>query len=503
MKKTALLLIILSLVFGAAVISWGVTPRKAVVAGSFYPADSTELRAKINKYLSEAADLPQIDGHIIALVVPHAGLIYSGGIAAYAYKLIEGTDINKVILCGPSHHYPFDGLSVYGPNIVWYTPFGRVDCQGRMSLDLIHYDKNINFEPKAHTAEHSIEIQLPYLQTVLNDFKIVPISVGQQNKSTIDLLTNALKSIEFDEQTIMIASTDLQHYRSAAEGWPMDSLIVSCVENLDPVRLQILMQSHQVELCGGGPLVSVMKAAIARGANKALLLKYGDSGDLSGDKSSVVGYLAAVFYQSNKNIGKVQKESPDDSEITKKKELPKQFVLENIEKKELLNISRETLESYLSSGQIPEFEVSDNLKKFGAAFVTLEKDNQLRGCIGHTSAVEPLYKTVIDCAIQAAVGDRRFSPVTRAELDKLHIEISVLSPMQKVDSWDEIEVGRDGLMIFRGERRGLLLPQVATDYGWDRQTFLEQTCFKAGLPIDAYKDPDAIIYKFQAVIFGE
>ena len=157
----------------------------------------------------------------------------------------------------------------------------------------------------------------------------------------------------------------------------------------------------------------------------------------------------------------------------------------------------------MRSGTVPEFEVSDNLKKFGAAFVTLEKNGQLRGCIGHTSAVEELYKTVSTCAMQAAVSDRRFPPVEFKELKDIHIEISVLTPMQLVESWDDIEIGRDGLMIFKCNNRGLLLPQVDDDYKWDRITFLEQTCAKAGLPREAYKAPDAVVYKFQAVIFGE
>jgi len=185
------------------------------------------------------------------------------------------------------------------------------------------------------------------------------------------------------------------------------------------------------------------------------------------------------------------------------KKLPDPFVLNASQKKELLNIARKTLESYLADGTIPEFEASDNLKKFGAAFVTLTRNGELRGCIGQTTATEPLHLNISRHAVDAAVSDPRFTPVTRAELDSLKIEISVLSPIQPVESLNEIEIGRDGLMIFKGSSRGLLLPQVATDYKWDLNTFLEQTCHKAGLPANAYKDPDVTIFRFQAVVFGE
>ncbi len=500
MKRTGLMLI-LGLFLGLfCLTSYATTKRPPAVAGTFYPADSASLRAMIDGHLESITDLPEIDGQILALIVPHAGLIYSGQIAAHSYKLLEGSDIKKVILCGPSHRYRFDGLSVYGPRIVWNTPFGNISCPDDLCMQMLNFDERIDYLRQAHDGEHALEVQLPYLQTVLDKFEIVPVSMGRQDSRTIKLLAGALKAIDFEENTIMVASTDWQHYRSASEGWPMDSIGMACLANLDPVRLEKYIEGGKVEMCGGGPTVAVMKAAIARGADKVKILKYGDSGDLSGDKSKVVGYVAAVIYKSSgKESGKESKKAAPEE----KKDLPKKFELSEEEKGELLVIARSTIENYLSNGIVPEFEVSDNLKKFGAAFVTLEKRGELRGCIGHTSAVEPLYKTVSTCAIQAAVSDRRFTPVEFDELKDIHIEISVLTPMQIVESWDEIEVGRDGLMIFKGNNRGLLLPQVAVDYNWDRITFLEQTCAKAGLPREAYKAADAVVYKFQAVIFGE
>ncbi len=501
MKKAHfLILIVLSIIFLGATVS-ATTMRPPAVAGTFYPADSAELRAMIKRDLADVTDLPEIDGQIIALIVPHAGLVYSGKVAAYAYKLLEGSGIDKAIICGPSHHYAFNGLSVYGPRIDWRTPLGIVSCPDKLCMQMINYDKRIDYIREAHAEEHCIEVQLPFLQTVLDSFQLVPVVMGRQDDATIKLLANALKAVDFDDRTIMIASSDWQHYRPASVGYPMDSTGMACLADLDPVRLEKYLESGKVEMCGGGPAVSVMEAAIARGANKVKILKYGDSGDLDGNKSRVVGYVAAVIYKSSDKSNKSK--DPDNTKIGEKKELPKKFELTSADKKKLLYIARSTLESYLDNGRVPDYEVSDNLKKFGAAFVTLEEHGQLRGCIGHTTAVDPLYKTVSSCAIQAAVSDPRFQPVKPDELKNIHIEISVLTPMQIVDSLDEIEVGRDGLMIFKGNNRGLLLPQVAVDYGWDRTQFLEQTCAKAGLPSQAYKSPDAVIYKFQAVIFDE
>jgi len=479
--------------------------REPVVAGMFYPSDSAELSQIIESHLSNVVDIPEIDGRIVAVIVPHAGLVYSGQIAAYSYKLLENSGIENVILCGPSHRYPFRGLSVYGPEIIWKSPLGNIACNDDLCNKLIDFHPNIKSIADAHRQEHCLEVQLPYLQKTLSDFSIVPIIMGQQDRMTVELLADALVSIKPDSKTVIVSSTDWQHYRPSSSGWPMDSLGVECLKSLDAERLQRYLSEGKVEACGGGSSVSVIKAAVALGANKVKILKYGDSGDLTGDKSKVVGYVAAVLYDDNpiQKIMKTEPKSIEPADFQTEEELPKMLGLTDSEKAELLRIARKSIVAYLETGDIPDFNVSDNLRKYGASFVTLEKQGQLRGCIGHTSATEPLYKTVSICAVQAAVSDRRFRPVTRSELDNLHIEISVLSPMQQVQDFDEIIPGQDGLMIFKGAARGLLLPQVASDYGWQTVEFLEQTCRKAGLKKDDYLAPSAIVYKFQALVFGE
>ncbi len=471
--------------------------REPAVAGQFYPADSGELAQMIADHLAKASPLPKIDGRIIALIVPHAGLVYSGPIAAYSYKLLEGSSVNKVILCGPSHRYRFDGMSVYGPGVQWRTPLGLVTCNDQLCRALVDKHKGFSVLAAAQAQEHSLEVQLPYLQTVLEDFTFVPITMGSQDALTIGQLAAGLEALPFDSQTILIAATDWQHYMPASVGSKLDSAGMECIRNLDPDRLEEYLATDKTQACGGGPMVAVIKAAMAKGANRALILKYGDSGDITGDKSSVVGYVAAVLYKARDDKGSKAAKEPEEA-------VPEKMLLTDADKQELLKIARRTIETYLKTGNTPDFgKVSENIARPGAAFVTLEKQGQLRGCIGQTVAATPLYQTVAYCAIQAAVDDPRFLPVTEAEFKDIHIEISVLTPLQRVRSFDEIKVGRDGLMIFKGAGRGLLLPQVATDYGWDRDEFLRQTCHKAGLPPEAYLSKDAEIYKFQAIIFGE
>ncbi|MDD4052356.1 MAG: AmmeMemoRadiSam system protein B, partial [candidate division Zixibacteria bacterium] len=273
--------------------------REPAVAGQFYPSDPRELTVMVAGHLAKVTDLPKIDGQIIALIVPHAGLVYSGPIAAYGYKLLENSGVKKVILCGPSHRIRFQGLSVYGPEITWRTPLGMVPCDNDLCRAFLSRKNGFDTIPEAQAYEHCLEVQLPYLQTVLKDVRIVPIVMGNQDDKTIKELADALATVPFDNQTIMISATDWQHYHPASEGYRLDSAGIDCLEHLDADRLEEYLAEGRTEACGGGPTASVIRAAVARGANKAALLKYGDSGDMSGDKSSVVGYVAAVLYKSD------------------------------------------------------------------------------------------------------------------------------------------------------------------------------------------------------------
>ncbi len=393
-----LTLAILSLGLVAAAEAADLVTRPPAVAGTFYPSDSTELSRMVASHLSAVDDPPTIDGDIIAIVVPHAGMMYSGPVAVYCYKLLAGRQISKVILCGPAHRVGFSGLSVYGPQVAWKTPLGLVSCNDQLCRSLLKSEKLFKNFPDPQLPEHSLEVQLPYLQTVLDRFEIVPIVMGYQEPATITALADALASLPFDSSTIFIASTDWQHYRPASTGGKMDSLGMACLSRLDLENLQKYFADGSVEACGAGPLIAVLKAAISKGADHVKILKYGDSGDITGDKSSVVGYVAAVIYRAHSGNSGSTKE---------------QGSLTEADKQRLCQIARQSIQSYLKDGKVPVFELSDLFKRNGAAFVTLNKEGQLRGCIGMTEALMPLGETVAHCAVSAAVSDPRFRPDNR------------------------------------------------------------------------------------------
>jgi AmmeMemoRadiSam system protein A len=243
------------------------------------------------------------------------------------------------------------------------------------------------------------------------------------------------------------------------------------------------------EACGGAPIVAAMIYAERMGANKADVLRYANSGDTSGDHSRVVGYSADLFVRA-----------PDASTAAHES-----FSLTQEEKSELLAVARSSAEFAVRTHRMfsPTPSASETLNREHGAFVTLTKASVLRGCIGYTSPVKPLYLTVRDTAALAALRDSRFKPVSPAELPLLEYEISVLSPMSHVFDVEQIRIGLDGLLVRNGEREGLLLPQVAVDQHWDRQTFLEQTCIKAGMHPDCWKAENTDIFRFTAIIFNQ
>jgi AmmeMemoRadiSam system protein A len=274
----------------------------------------------------------------------------------------------------------------------------------------------------------------------------------------------------------------------------MDHQILKTIEDWDYLTLsQNIERDIWKGPCGGGPIVAAMIAAERLGAHRAQILKYANSGDVTGDKSRVVGYgavaLVAEKEKENKKHGRKSAE----------------FSLTPAEKQELLKIARQSVEIAVREKKILPVPADEPeaLRNARGAFVTLKEHGDLRGCIGYMSPVKPLVETVRDVAAFAALEDRRFRPVSEGELGILEYEISVLSPLHKVDDINQIRVGQHGLLIRKGEYEGVLLPQVPTEEGWDRNTFLQQVCVKAGLPEQAWKDNDADLFMFTALVFGE
>ncbi len=477
--------------------------REPVVAGSFYPGDPGTLRNAVRQYMEDAT--VNIEGKVLGLVSPHAGYSFSGGTAAYAYKALEGKDINLVILLGPSHHAYINGFSVYDKG-AWRTPLGEVMVDEEFTSNLQGYSDLIDYYPEGHISEHSLEVQLPFLQEVLKDFKIVPIVFSIDNLKVCSILANALfKELQKRDNWVIIASTDLYHGYDYEVAKEVTGKVDEYIKDLDCRALLEYDRSMRARgacaACGISAVVTMILTVENFGANKAMLLNRTNSADVTGQRDGyVVGYGAWAIVKSDS--AKAEKEEKEEEEeVEKKEELGVQSLTDE-EKEELLTVARKTINKYVRNSNIPEFNVkSEKLKEKSGVFVTLKKKGALRGCIGFVVAEEPLYLAVRDMAISAATRDPRFPPLRPSEIDEIDIEISVLTPFRRVEDVDEIEVGRDGLMIRKDFMSGLLLPQVPVEQGWDRKTFLEHTCYKAGLPSNAWKDAE--IWKFQALVFSE
>jgi len=465
--------------------------REPAVAGMFYPDKPDLLSRDVKKYL-ENAKKEKIEGEIVALLSPHAGYMYSGQVAAYAYKLIEGKDLDSVVMIAPSHQALFKGASLYDRG-GFRTPLGVVPIDVELSKKLMERRKEIQFLPEAHAQEHALEVQIPFLQIVSKSFKLVPIVMEPYwSWETCQSIASAIAETVKGKKVLLIASSDLSHFHSYEKAIELDKIVLSHIERFDPEGLNRDLKSGRCEACGGGPIISIMLAAKALGANRGKVLKYLNSGDVTGDRSRVVGYGAAVFY---KTIGGTEK-------MKNEKRVGVDLGLSEQDKKTLHHIARTVIENKARGKSVPEFKIeSPILMENRGAFVTINKKGQLRGCIGYIEGHGPLHQTIEEMAEAAAFRDPRFSPVKEKELPELEIEISVLTPLKKNTDVNEIQVGKHGIYIKRGSLSGLLLPQVATEYGWDRQTFLEHTCQKAGLPSNPWKEKDIEIYIFSADIF--
>jgi len=455
------------------------------VSGAFYPANPKTLSNQIESFLNKAT-IPEIEGDIIALISPHAGYIYSGSVAAYGYKAIKNRNYKTVVVIAPSHYYGFRGISVW-PKGKFRTPLGDIEVDSKFASEIIKSIQSAQFIPEAFNKEHSLEVQLPFLQKVLGDFKIVPIIMGNPSLSNSqDLASVLVELVNKRKDVLIVASTDLSHYHPYAEANLMDKKTMYYLEKLDYNGLFSKCSVKETEMCGLGPTMAVL--ALAKEINTELkTLKYANSGDTSGDLSrGVVGYVSAVVFKKDK------KQEGEEEMLSKE------------QKKALIIIARDSMENYVRSRKRISFSVDDHqLKRDQGAFVTLHKHGELRGCIGRVVSDSPLYQVVADMAVEAAVGDPRFPPVTQGELKDIEIEISAMSPLEEIKDVNKIEVGKHGIIIRRGFFSGLLLPQVATEYGWDRETFLDHTCQKAGLPPGSWKDKATKILIFSAEVFSE
>lgn len=483
---------IIILILGLLVITplWSAT-REPAVAGQWYPANKEDLQKMLDGFFISA------DSHLdkekqkitpFGILSPHAGYIFSGEVAAYGYSLLKDKHYDTVIILGPSHHYNTGCVSVYNGDS-YKTPLGTVMIDKEIVSEILEADEKFKFQEFVHQPEHSIEAQLPFLQYQMKNFKIVPILVATNDLSLLDKLAETIIKVidESDKEILLIVSSDMSHYHDYQTAVKMDRHTIDLIEKKDWDRLQEDIFAGRSELCGYFAFYTFTKVLQHFGADQGVLLKYANSGDVIGDTTStgVVGYSSIVFPKPQK---------------TQKSELSP------ADKEYLLNLARRSIEYYLENKKLPPLEKpeSEILNEKRAVFVTLNKNHNLRGCIGQLIAQMPLYQAVAEMAVAAAFSDPRFNPVKESELKDISIEISVLTPMKRVKSIDEIKMGRDGVYIKKGARSGVFLPQVAEETGWDKQTFLENLCMhKAFLPKDAYLDEDTELYIFQVEKFAE
>jgi len=474
-KKT--LITIVSLFFCVS-LAWSQGIRKAIVAGPFYEKNAEMLSRHIDFFLQNVKREPFPSENILALIAPHAGYVYSGQVAAYAYLLVQGKDYKTVIIIAPSHHYGFKGCSIY-PKGGYETPLGTAKIDEPLASELSKAS-GFKYIPEAHQMEHSVEVQIPFIQKTLPQAKIVPIVMGYQTKKTITTLANALAKVLPGKKALVIASTDMSHYLSKKEANKIDSETISLIQSFKTNDLLRKIERGENIMCGGGPVVSTLLYSQKKKEAKVEILSYADSSPSGSPKSQVVGYLAAALYLETSTH---------------------KFNLSPEEKKELLRLARLTIERFIRQNEIVNYKTQNpNFLTQKGAFVTLKKKGGLRGCIGFIDSVLPLYETVIRASIYAACRDQRFPPVSVEELKDLEVEISVLSPLKKINNPHLIKVGKHGLIISKEDKKGLLLPQVPVENRWSRETFLQQACLKAGLQRNAWKE-GADIYIFEAIVF--
>ena len=465
--------------------------RNPVVAGRFYPSNPAELNKELATLYGKA--LPGREENVLAIIAPHAGYVFSGEVAATSFNQINGKKNYKdIFLIGPSHRVSFPGASIYDCGD-YITPLGTVEVDIELARKLNEENKAFSYYPEAHNNEHCLEVLLPFLQYKMKtDFKIVPIIIGTQSEKTILKIAEVLKPY-FNDENLFIISSDFSHYPKYDDAVKIDKATADAIVSNSPEKLLKTLNENAgknipnlvTSLCGQSAVLTLLNITKNMADVKITSLQYKNSGDVAmGDKSQVVGYYSIIVTEKQNETG---------------------FKLTEKDKKDLLGVARLTIEKFIKEKTVPKIDASgfsENLKTPCGAFVTLHKNGNLRGCIGNFSPDEPLYLVVREMAISASSKDYRFSKVKPSEVDKLEIEISVLTPMKKIESIDEIELGKHGIYIKKGWNSGTFLPQVATQTGWDKEEFLGHCARdKAGIGWDGWKNADVFVY--EAIVFGE
>ena len=471
--------------------------RPATQANRFYTGDARELSEEVDSFLAlHKGDAKY--SNVAALIVPHAGYYFSGNVAASAYMAIDAKkQYKRIFLLGPSHHEWLDGASVNTEADYYATPLGQVKVDHETAVALTNTDGTDScfcYRPEAHDREHCLEVQLPFLQRFFAKHAqevppIVPIIISTNDYDKLKRMAEMLKSY-FTDENLFVISSDFSHYPSYEDAYEVDARTGKAVESGDVEEFIATINANarsgkrnlHTSACGEFAIITLMLMLDNQYEVKHLM--YQNSGDIDNhDHSRVVGYHSFAI---------LRKDSTS-------------FTLSDADKKALKEIALQSIKDSLEGKRIAAansslFTIHSSLKQKCGAFVSLHKHGHLRGCIGHFGEDYPLYEIVAEMARAAAFEDPRFMPVTRDELDDLDIEISVLTPMRRIQSLDEFELHRHGIYIKKGYRSGTFLPQVADEVNWTKEEFVGHCSQdKAGLGWDGWRDAE--LYVYEAIVF--
>ncbi|MGD0582162.1 MAG: AmmeMemoRadiSam system protein B [Bacteroidales bacterium] len=478
--------------------------REPWAAGRFYPANGDTLKHDLSVMFS-ACIKTQDNWKVRAIIAPHAGYIFSGTTAAAAFSAIpQKSSYKNIFLIGSSHVMAFDGASIYSSGD-FITPLGKIKVNKEIALRLKNENKVFSFPETAHMGEHSLEVQIPFIQYYFPEPpEIVPVIIGTDNIKTIKAIAEALRPY-FTEENLFVISSDFSHYPPYNDAEIVDNLTAESIISKNPDKFLGTLTSNAskeidglvTSMCGWTSGLTLLYLVANSPDLEFKKIAYCNSGDSKfGSKDDVVGYNAIVLIE--------RKQSGDDkNKGTKTDEYEVSF--SKAEKDQLFKIARSSIRMMLDENKrqvIDPSALPPNLKKKMGAFVTLKIGGNLRGCIGRFISEEPLYEVVNEMAVASAFSDNRFDPLSKEEYGKIEIEISVLGPLKKIQDISEIVPGKDGIYIKKDFRSGTMLPQVLTENNWTVEQFLGYTSRdKAGIGWDGWKTADLYIY--EAVVLEE
>ena len=468
--------------------------RPATQADRFYTGDPKELSEEVDSLLSMHNSQCIMHHDVAAIIVPHAGYYFSGNVAASAYMTLDTkTPYKRIFLLGPSHHEWLDGASVNSEADYYATPLGQVKVDREMAQQLIDADSVFTYKPSAHESEHCLEVQLPFLQRRFEEVPpIVPIIISTNDYHKLKRMAEILKPY-FTDENLFVISSDFSHYPTYDDACEVDAITGKAIETGDVVAFIKAIETNAqrgirnlaTSACGEFAIITLMMMLDDSCSVKHIM--YQNSGDIDDhDHSRVVGYHSFAILRSR------QTRTNTD------------FVLSEEDKKMLKDIALQSIKDSLNgkseSVRVSLLQKYPMLSKKCGAFVSLHKHGRLRGCIGHFGEDYPLHEIVAEMARAAAFEDPRFMPVTRDELDDIDIEISVLTPMRRIQSLDEFQLHRHGIYIKKGRRSGTFLPQVADEVNWTKEEFVGHCSQdKAGLGWDGWRDAE--LYVYEAIVF--